>query len=160
MNSLRVRACPFPSFHRNLEFDSFNELQISWTPIFIGVTTFYKTSRLSFLIIEGIWLKINKIKIKGLPLIKRKSAHWGEGNTIQIKSQRSENIENFISWSRENFYNPEVLARVTWAVIPAKAGIQNCLKILDSGSRFACPEWPFLLAFSGFAGASPGLLQK
>jgi len=26
------------------------------------------------------------------------------------------------------------------SVIPAKAGIQNDLKILDSGSRFACPE--------------------
>jgi len=26
------------------------------------------------------------------------------------------------------------------SVIPAKAGIQNALKILDSGSRFACPE--------------------
>jgi hypothetical protein len=26
------------------------------------------------------------------------------------------------------------------AVIPAQAGIQNLLKILDSGSRFACPE--------------------
>jgi hypothetical protein len=25
-------------------------------------------------------------------------------------------------------------------VIPAKAGIQDRLKILDSGSRFACPE--------------------
>ena len=26
---------------------------------------------------------------------------------------------------------------MTYSVIPAKAGIQNCLKILDSGSRFA-----------------------
>jgi len=34
----------------------------------------------------------------------------------------------------------EVLAEVTHSVIPAKAGIQNRLKILDSGSRFACPE--------------------
>jgi len=34
----------------------------------------------------------------------------------------------------------EVFAKVTFAVIPAKAGIQNHLKILDSGSRFACPE--------------------
>jgi hypothetical protein len=34
----------------------------------------------------------------------------------------------------------ELLAKVTYSVIPAKAGIQNCLKILDSGSRFACPE--------------------
>jgi hypothetical protein len=34
----------------------------------------------------------------------------------------------------------ELLAKVTRSVIPAKAGIQNCLKILDSGSRFACPE--------------------
>jgi len=31
----------------------------------------------------------------------------------------------------------ELLARVTYSVIPAKAGIQNFLKILDSGSRFA-----------------------
>jgi hypothetical protein len=35
---------------------------------------------------------------------------------------------------------PELLANVTYSVIPAKAGIQNCLKTLDSGSRFACPE--------------------
>jgi hypothetical protein len=34
----------------------------------------------------------------------------------------------------------ELLAKVTYSVIPAKAGIQNCSKILDSGSRFACPE--------------------
>ena len=34
----------------------------------------------------------------------------------------------------------ELLATVTYSVIPAKAGIQNCLKTLDSGSRFACPE--------------------
>jgi hypothetical protein len=34
----------------------------------------------------------------------------------------------------------EPLAKVACSVIPAKAGIQNCLKNLDSGSRFACPE--------------------
>jgi hypothetical protein len=34
----------------------------------------------------------------------------------------------------------EVMEKVPFFVIPAKAGIQNCLKILDSGSRFACPE--------------------
>jgi len=34
----------------------------------------------------------------------------------------------------------EPLAELSHAVIPAKAGIQNRLKILDSGSRFACPE--------------------
>jgi hypothetical protein len=34
----------------------------------------------------------------------------------------------------------ELLAKVTYSVIPAKAGIQKCSKILDSGSRFACPE--------------------
>jgi hypothetical protein len=34
----------------------------------------------------------------------------------------------------------ELLANVTYSVIPAKAGIQNCLKALDSGSRFAWPE--------------------
>jgi hypothetical protein len=34
----------------------------------------------------------------------------------------------------------EPLAKVGHSVIPAKAGIQNRLKILDSGSRFACPE--------------------
>jgi hypothetical protein len=33
-----------------------------------------------------------------------------------------------------------LFATVISPVIPAKAGIQNCLKILDSGSRFACPE--------------------
>jgi hypothetical protein len=32
------------------------------------------------------------------------------------------------------------LAKVIHSVIPAKAGIQNCLEILDSGSRFACPD--------------------
>jgi len=34
----------------------------------------------------------------------------------------------------------EPLAKVISYVIPAEAGIQKCLKILDSGSRFACPE--------------------
>jgi hypothetical protein len=34
----------------------------------------------------------------------------------------------------------ELLAKVIFHVIPAKAGIQNCMKILDSGSRYACPE--------------------
>jgi hypothetical protein len=34
----------------------------------------------------------------------------------------------------------EPLAKVGHSVIPAKAGIQKRLKILDSGSRFACPE--------------------
>jgi hypothetical protein len=34
----------------------------------------------------------------------------------------------------------EALARVAYSVIPAEAGIQNSLKILDSGSHFACPE--------------------
>jgi len=32
---------------------------------------------------------------------------------------------------------PEVPAKVTCSVIPAKAGIQKFLKILDSGSHFA-----------------------
>jgi hypothetical protein len=32
------------------------------------------------------------------------------------------------------------LTKVVHSAIPAKAGIQNCLEILDSGSRFACPE--------------------
>jgi len=27
-----------------------------------------------------------------------------------------------------------------FSVIPAKAGIQKGMKILDSGSRFSCPE--------------------
>jgi hypothetical protein len=36
--------------------------------------------------------------------------------------------------------HPEPLTKVAYSVIPAKAGIQNGLKILDSGSRFACPE--------------------
>jgi len=36
--------------------------------------------------------------------------------------------------------NPEPLAKVGHSVIPAEAGIQKRLKILDSGSRFACPE--------------------
>jgi hypothetical protein len=31
-------------------------------------------------------------------------------------------------------------AKVTYPVIPAKAGIQNSFKTLDSGSRSACPE--------------------
>jgi hypothetical protein len=39
-------------------------------------------------------------------------------------------------WSISN----EPPAKVTYSVIPAKAGIQNSLKILDSGSRYACPE--------------------
>ena len=39
----------------------------------------------------------------------------------------------------EKFFHG-VLARVANSVIPAKAGIQNYLKNLDSGSRFACPE--------------------
>jgi hypothetical protein len=34
----------------------------------------------------------------------------------------------------------EPLVKVVHSVIPAKAGIQNCLEVLDSGSRFACPE--------------------
>jgi hypothetical protein len=34
----------------------------------------------------------------------------------------------------------EALAKVVCSVIPAKAGIQNAFNILDSGSRFACPE--------------------
>jgi hypothetical protein len=37
-------------------------------------------------------------------------------------------------------FKVERLAKVTYSVILAKAGIQNCSKILDSGSRFACPE--------------------
>ena len=39
----------------------------------------------------------------------------------------------------------------------AKAGIQNGLKILDSGSRFACPESRFPLAFKSSARASLNL---
>jgi len=40
----------------------------------------------------------------------------------------------------KNLESVEPLAKVGHSVIPAKAGIQNRLKILDSGSRFACPE--------------------
>ncbi|MCX5917505.1 MAG: hypothetical protein NTX30_12615 [Deltaproteobacteria bacterium] len=46
-------------------------------------------------------------------------------------------------WKKLDFRYPicdEPLEKVISSVIPAKAGIQNCLKILDSGSRFACPE--------------------
>jgi hypothetical protein len=39
-----------------------------------------------------------------------------------------------------SYLQMEALARVTYSVIPAEAGIQNRLEILDSGSRFACPE--------------------
>jgi hypothetical protein len=50
--------------------------------------------------------------------------------------------------NNNNFKNLEPLAKVTYSVILANpgsgsgagAGIQNCLKKLDSGSRFACPE--------------------
>jgi len=38
------------------------------------------------------------------------------------------------------FLKIEALAKVTYSVIPAKAGIQNSFKTQDSGSRFACPE--------------------
>jgi hypothetical protein len=41
------------------------------------------------------------------------------------------------------FQNPkpvELPEKVIPSAIPAKAGIQNDQKILDSGSRFACPE--------------------
>jgi hypothetical protein len=38
------------------------------------------------------------------------------------------------------FKTKEALAKVACSVIPAKAGIQVSLKILDSGSHFACPE--------------------
>jgi len=34
----------------------------------------------------------------------------------------------------------KILGKVNSSGIPAKAGIQNCLKILDSGARFACPK--------------------
>jgi len=44
----------------------------------------------------------------------------------------------------------EFPAKVTYSVIPAKAGTQNCLKILDSGSRFGCPERRFPLVFKSF----------
>jgi hypothetical protein len=43
-------------------------------------------------------------------------------------------------WTFYETINSELLANVTYSVIPAKAGIQKCLKILDSGSRFACPD--------------------
>jgi len=42
--------------------------------------------------------------------------------------------------AEEDWNTVELLAKVISSVIPAKAVIQNCLKILDSGSRFACPE--------------------
>jgi uncharacterized DUF497 family protein len=42
--------------------------------------------------------------------------------------------------AKENLETHEDLAKITYSVIPAKAGIQNRLKTLDSGSRFACPE--------------------
>jgi hypothetical protein len=38
------------------------------------------------------------------------------------------------------FVSVDALANAAHSVIPAKAGIQNRLEILDSGSRFACPE--------------------
>jgi len=47
--------------------------------------------------------------------------------------------------SKSEFLSFEHLARVASSVIPAKAGIQNCLKNLDSRSRFACPEDNFPL---------------
>jgi hypothetical protein len=53
------------------------------------------------------------------------------------------NVSNGLPFSPPSGKNAEyneVLAKATWTVIPAKAGIQNGLKILDSGSRFACPE--------------------
>jgi hypothetical protein len=37
-------------------------------------------------------------------------------------------------------FSHEALAKVAYSVIPAKAGIQSFIYILDSGSRFACPE--------------------
>jgi hypothetical protein len=38
------------------------------------------------------------------------------------------------------FFHFKPPGKVAHSVIPAKAGIQNRLNFLDSGSRFACPE--------------------
>jgi len=44
------------------------------------------------------------------------------------------------NYKMANAFLKEPLAKVISSVIPVQAGIQNFLKILDSGSRFAVPE--------------------
>jgi len=59
----------------------------------------------------------------------------------QKKSEtRISNSETNLKFKFSNPQTPEVPAKGIYSVIPAKAGIQNRLKILGSGSRFACPE--------------------
>jgi hypothetical protein len=64
-----------------------------------------------------------------------------------LEKIRSSNFEfrNKPKFKFSNPQAPEVPAKEIYSVIPAKAGIQNRLKILDSGSPgldpgFACPE--------------------
>jgi hypothetical protein len=54
---------------------------------------------------------------------------------LSVQASQRSPCREFNKW-----FEYEALAKVTYSVIPAKAGIQNRLKILDSGSRFACPE--------------------
>jgi hypothetical protein len=45
-----------------------------------------------------------------------------------------------LSVKKRERFSYELPANVAFSVLSAKAGIQNRLQILDSGSRFACPE--------------------
>ena len=57
------------------------------------------------------------------------------------EKRNREDDDNLLSTeSKHKLFSLELLEKVTYSVIPAKAGIQKCAKILDSGSRFACPE--------------------
>jgi hypothetical protein len=67
------------------------------------------------------------------------------------KTKDQENIICLIKWTRKKSPETSILSfrrrgcvvinkNAIKAVIPAKAGIQNLLKILNSVSRFACSE--------------------
>jgi hypothetical protein len=54
----------------------------------------------------------------------------GKGHRAESRRRR---------WTNERI-KPKVPVKVACSVIPAQAEIQISLKILDSGSRFVCPE--------------------
>jgi hypothetical protein len=41
----KVRNYAFPSFRRKPESSTFKDLEIPWTPVFTGETTFYETGK-------------------------------------------------------------------------------------------------------------------
>jgi hypothetical protein len=137
LSNIRAQCCPGTSAARNI--------QPICSIMFIG----YADAKLDvWRMCAGDRRKADLPEVDGVhaePVVSLLLVDRAEGRVVRVLPSSARNVEV----RKKNTYSLEALAEVRQAVAPAKAGVQNMLKRLDSGSpvcvhrtgrRSACPE--------------------